>query len=91
MCADLQGLETCLKETLVQALKENTYTDICDLLDITDETVVDFKLFSGVAAIIERILYPFYTSVFLLRHLPFLFLPVSISLKAFTLSTRQYF
>ena len=89
MCADLQGLETCLKETLVQALKENTYTDICDLLDITDETVVDFKLFSGVAAIIERILYPFYTSVFLLRHLPFLH--VSISLKAFALSTRQYF
>ena len=87
MCVDLQGLETCLKETLVQALKENTYTEICDLLDITDETVVDFKLFSGVAAIIERILYPFYTSVSL-RHLPFVHVIIS---KEFTFSTRQYF
>ena len=58
-----QGLETCLRETLVQALKENTFADLCELLDITDQTVVDFKLFSGVAAITERILYPYYTSV----------------------------
>ncbi|XP_076452919.1 uncharacterized protein LOC143288392 isoform X2 [Babylonia areolata] len=57
-----QGLETCLKETLVQQMKDTTFPDLCDLLDITQDTVIDFKLFSGAAAITERILYPHYTT-----------------------------
>ncbi|KAL8559857.1 hypothetical protein ACOMHN_016903 [Nucella lapillus] len=57
-----QGLEACLRETLVQQLKDTTFTDLCDLLDIKDNTVIDFKLFSGAAAITERILYPCYTT-----------------------------
>ncbi|KAK7087151.1 uncharacterized protein [Littorina saxatilis] len=55
-------LEMCLKETLVQSLKPNTFGDLCDLLEVDDATFIDFKLFSGIAAITERILYPFYTT-----------------------------
>ena len=56
-----QNFETVLRETLVQTLKENTYPEICELLSIDNKTVIDFKLFAGVCALIERLLYPSYT------------------------------
>ncbi|GFN90345.1 serine/arginine repetitive matrix protein 1-like, partial [Plakobranchus ocellatus] len=49
-----------LQEVLVNALKDQQLTELCDILEVEDDTSVDLKLFSGMAALAERILYPEY-------------------------------
>ena len=47
-----------IKEVLVNTVSLEQAEDLCLLLEIEDSTSVDLKLFSGIAALAERILYP---------------------------------
>ncbi|RUS79760.1 hypothetical protein EGW08_012476, partial [Elysia chlorotica] len=53
-------LSLALQEVLVNALSERHLAELCDILDIDETTSVDLQLFSGMAALAERILYPDY-------------------------------
>ncbi|GFS15059.1 serine/arginine repetitive matrix protein 1-like [Elysia marginata] len=53
-------LSKALQEVLVNALKDHHLAELCDILEIEDHTLVDLQLFSGTAALAERILYPDY-------------------------------
>ncbi|XP_012936365.1 uncharacterized protein LOC101853688 isoform X1 [Aplysia californica] len=47
-----------LKEVLVNTISTDQVDDMCRMLEVNETTSVDIKLFSGVAALAERILYP---------------------------------
>ncbi|CAL1544481.1 unnamed protein product [Lymnaea stagnalis] len=47
-----------LKDVLVNTITYSQAEELCDLLEVDDETCVDLDLFSGMAALAERILYP---------------------------------
>ena len=43
---------------LVNTITTEQIKYLLDLLDITEETRIDYKLFAGMAAYAERVLYP---------------------------------
>lgn len=53
-----QELEKALREVLVGTLTKQKVKELCDWLEINEDTKIDYKLFSGMAALAERILYP---------------------------------
>ncbi|PVD32968.1 hypothetical protein C0Q70_08416 [Pomacea canaliculata] len=56
-----ESLTQCLKEVLIEMLTEDTLSEVFQLVEISEETRIDFRLFSGIAALAERMLYPNYT------------------------------
>ena len=52
------ALSKALREVLVNTITADQVEDLCELLDLSDVTPVDLQLFSGTAALAERILYP---------------------------------
>ncbi|XP_025091573.1 uncharacterized protein LOC112562508 [Pomacea canaliculata] len=58
-----ESLTQCLKEVLIEMLTEDTLSEVFQLVEISEETRIDFRLFSGIAALAERMLYPNYTTV----------------------------
>ena len=52
------ALGKALKEVLVNTITSEQVSDMATLLEVEDDTPVDIKLFSGIAALAERILYP---------------------------------
>ena len=61
----LKDLDKTLKEVLVNTITSEQIQDILKLLDVDEQTKVDFKLFAGMAAYAERVLYPKYVYVFM--------------------------
>ncbi|XP_046550428.1 uncharacterized protein LOC124260208 isoform X2 [Haliotis rubra] len=53
-----KDIEKALKDVLVNTISKEEVTDVCQLLEIDEETNIDYQLFCGVAAFAERILYP---------------------------------
>ncbi|XP_064612552.1 uncharacterized protein LOC135476453 [Liolophura sinensis] len=54
----VKELEKALREVLVGTLTKQRVKELCDWLEINEDTKIDYKLFSGMAALAERILYP---------------------------------
>uniref|UniRef100_A0A2C9LKX7 Uncharacterized protein n=1 Tax=Biomphalaria glabrata TaxID=6526 RepID=A0A2C9LKX7_BIOGL len=50
---------TCV---LINSMDNDQAEQLCDLLEVDDKTEVDFDLFSGIAALAERILYPYFVT-----------------------------
>ena len=53
-----QGLEKALKEALVDTISPEEVTEMIDLVQLNENSKVDQKLFVGIAAMTERLLYP---------------------------------
>jgi len=54
----LQDLDRSLKDVLVNTITSEQISDILHTLEIDENTKIDFKLFAGLAAYAERVLYP---------------------------------
>ena len=53
-----QDIDRTLKDVLVNTITSDQIKYLLELLDIDEETKVDYKLFAGMAAYAERVLYP---------------------------------
>ena len=53
-----QDIDRTLKDVLVNTITTDQIKYLLDLLDINEETKIDYKLFAGMAAYAERVLYP---------------------------------
>ncbi|XP_071092768.1 uncharacterized protein [Haliotis cracherodii] len=53
-----KDIEKALKDVLVNTISKEEVAEVCQLLEIDEETRIDYQLFCGVAAFAERILYP---------------------------------
>lgn len=53
-----KDIDRSLKDVLVNTITTEQIKYLLDLLDITEETKIDYKLFAGMAAYAERVLYP---------------------------------
>ena len=59
MCiSKFQDIDRSLKDVLVNTITTDQIKYLLELLDITEETKIDYKLFAGMAAYAERVLYP---------------------------------
>jgi hypothetical protein len=53
----LQDLEKAIKDVLINTISQEMVEKIFDMVGIDEDVQVDQKLFSGIAAFAERILY----------------------------------
>ena len=53
-----QDIDRTLKDVLVNTITTEQIQYLLGLLDIDESTKVDYKLFAGMAAYAERVLYP---------------------------------
>mgnify|MGYP000314280115 FL=1 len=53
-----QDLDKSLKDVLVNTIDSKQIHEILKSLDVDENTRVDYKLFAGMAAYAERVLYP---------------------------------
>ncbi|XP_052800169.1 uncharacterized protein LOC128231412 isoform X3 [Mya arenaria] len=54
----IKDIDRSLKDVLVNTITSEQISDILHTLDIDENTKIDFKLFCGMAAYAERVLYP---------------------------------
>ncbi|KAL3858031.1 hypothetical protein ACJMK2_012647 [Sinanodonta woodiana] len=54
----LKDIEKSLKDVLVNTISSEQVAEICDVLQLNNDTKIDQTLFSGIAAFAERVLYP---------------------------------
>ncbi|KAK3587653.1 hypothetical protein CHS0354_032859 [Potamilus streckersoni] len=54
----LKDVEKSLKDVLVNTISSEQVNEICDVLQLNNDTKIDQTLFSGIAAFAERVLYP---------------------------------
>ncbi|KAK2163962.1 hypothetical protein LSH36_71g01027 [Paralvinella palmiformis] len=54
----LKGLDKALKEALVDTVTSDDVSEIIQLVGLTNSSKIDQKLFTGMAAMTERMLYP---------------------------------
>ena len=47
-----------MRDTLTQTITEKDIHDIRRLVELSDEAVIEYSLFAGLAAMAERMLYP---------------------------------
>ena len=53
-----QDLDKALQDVLVNTITSEDTRRICELVGLDQDGSVDFKLFAGIAAMAERMLYP---------------------------------
>ena len=54
----MKDLEKAMKDVLINTLTSQQFNDLCDMIQIDEEEKIDYKLFGGLAALAERLLYP---------------------------------
>ena len=80
-----QDLDRSLKDVLVNTITSEQISDILHTLEIDENTKIDFKLFAGLAAYAERVLYPKFVYVETYWTIYVLYLwPFSLVLLLFT-------
>ncbi|XP_013421806.1 uncharacterized protein LOC106181848 [Lingula anatina] len=52
-----QKLDTVLNDVLAHPISKETFQDVCSLVQLDENTSIDYKLFAGIAALCERLLY----------------------------------
>ena len=60
----MQELHKALTDIFSTAIQESNVVEVCTLMQIDEETKIDLGLFSSVAAIAERLLYPHFVYVY---------------------------
>ena len=58
LCFTEQDLEKALRDTLTQTITEKDIANICRLVELSDEALIEYSLFAGLAAMAERMIYP---------------------------------
>ena len=58
MSRAIQGLEKALKEALVDTIDGDDVTEMVNMGQLNESSKIDQKLFIGIAAMAERVLYP---------------------------------